>query len=177
MEVDPAEPRHDLTPDADADELLRAAADGLAAITRESGGDAGGRLAAVRVEFTGHSGADAELRRRQASGELAAAVRAAANHHAGVWVEAVRVRTTPPPSKEPADPDGPLAVLAELLEETAADPAAAADLADAVLGDLRREFARKIPDPDDRPDLADPDRLRSLLADAGRLAVSRLTGA
>ena len=91
--------------------------------------------------------------------------------------ETIGIRTVPPPGRLEQDDDGPLAVLAELLSEAGADDAALAELADAALTDLRREFDRKLPNPDDRPDFADPDRLRGLLADAGRTAISRLTGA
>ena len=150
------------------DDFLEAAVEELKA-ARDA---ADGRLVAARVVFTGTTTADADL--REDPHRLAHEVRSAAAQLGGVWVEKVRAETRPPDRGRAADLDGPLAALEEILAETAADPALLEDFAGAAVGDLRQALARALPDPDDRPDLADPARLRSLLADAARCARDRL---
>ena len=136
--------------------------------------DAGGRLTAARVTFCGTTPADAELRADPHA--FAHELFLAAADLGGVWVEKVRCETRPPAAGLNIDLDGPLRAFEEVLAETAADPDALAGFADAALGDLRKSLAGALPDPADRPDLADPDRLRDLLADAARCARGRLAG-
>ena len=152
------------------DDFLEAAADAL----RAARDDAGGRLLAARVAFVGTTPADAAL--RADPHRLGYEVKNAATHLGGVWVEKVRVETAPPARPAGADGDDPLAALDEVLAEAAADPAVLETLAGGALADLRKALARAVPDPDDRPDLDAPDRLRSLLADAARTARDRLAG-
>ena len=154
----------------DPDDFLAAAVDRL----RTAKEEAGWRLTAARVVFRGTTLADAEL--REDPHALAHEVKNAAARLGGVWVEKVRVETRPPDSSRDRDLDGPLAAFEEVLAETVGDPEALEAFADAALGDLRHVLARALPDPDDRPALANPDRLRGLLADAARCARDRLAG-
>ena len=155
----------------DPDDLLEAAVERL----RAAKGGAGHRLLA------GPGGLHRRHPRRRAitggpARALAHEVKNAAAHLGGVWVEKVRVETRPPDLDRAADLDGPLAAFEDVLAETAADDESLAAFADDALGDLRHALARALPDPDDRPDLADPARLRNLLADAARCARDRLAG-
>ena len=154
----------------DPDDFLEAAVDAL----RRAKDDAGHRLLAARVVFTGTTPADADL--REDPHRLTFQVKDAAAHLGGVWVEKVRVETRPPDRTGGDDLDGPLAAFEAAFAEAAADPGVLAGLADAALGDLRTALARALPDPDDRPALDEPARLRNLLADAARCARDRLAG-
>ena len=69
--------------------------------------------------------------------------------------------------------DGPLGVLAEVCGEAAGDPDALAALAGPALAGLAATLKTHL-GAGEAPDLSDPDRLRSLLADAARLARDRL---
>ena len=154
------------------DDFLREAVEGLeaAAHNAREGRD---RLLAARVEFVGATPADADLRADPS--RLEHEVKNAANALGGVWVEKVRIDTRPPGrGGESSDADGPLGVLAEVLAEARADPAALEALAGVALKELRGSLRANLPAAE-RPDLSDPDRLRNLLADAARLARDRLT--
>ena len=153
------------------DDFRAAAGEALeaAAHNAREGGD---RLLAARVEFVGATPADADL--RADPHRLEYEIKALANDLGGVWVETVKVRTRPPARGWGEDEDGPLGVLAEVLAEADGDPDALAALAEVALKDLRASFQANLP-ADGAPDLSDPVRLRSLLADAGRLARDRLT--
>ena len=170
--ADPSPDGTDVEPSAVLDDLLDAAGESL----REHRDAADGRLLAARVVVTGATPADAALRRD--ADRFAHEVRAAANRLGGVWVEKVRVRTAPPAAAPDWNDGGPLSVLREVLDEALAggleDDAPLRTHAD-VLAPLRKRLEQNLA-PDDRPDLSDPARLKSLLRDAERLVVTRLGG-
>ena len=153
------------------DDFRRAAVEGLeaAAHNAREGRD---RLLAVRVEFVGTTPADADLR-SDARG-IEHDLKAEANGLGGVWIEKVKVSTAAPRGDGAEGDDGPLGVLAEVLAEARDDPDALAALAELALKDLRGSLRSNLSGREG-PDLADPVRLRNLLADAGRLARDRLT--
>ncbi|NNJ27999.1 metallophosphoesterase family protein [Alienimonas chondri] len=153
------------------DDFLREAMEGLeaAAHNAREGRD---RLLAVRVEFVGTTPADALLRADPHG--LEHDVKNAANRLGGVWVEKVKISTRTPPSDVLSGDDGPLGVLAEVLAEARDDPDALAALAESALKDLRGSLRSNLA-AHEGPDLFDPEHLRSLLADAGKLARDRLT--
>ena len=154
----------------DPDDFIAAAVEQL----RAARDDAGGRLVAARVTFSGTTTADADL--REDPHALAHDIKNAAAGLGGVWVEKVRVQTKPPELGRTADLDGPRAAFEAVLDETAADPVLLRAFADEALGTLRGALKRALPDPADRPDLGDDLRLQSLFADAARTARGRLDG-
>jgi DNA repair protein SbcD/Mre11 len=120
---------------ADADEVVDAARDALAAAVEA----ADGRLLAARVRITGASPAHNAVVR--AGEQLAWDVRVAATEVAGdgVWVEQVKLRTRPERTLS-ADGDDVYAELVASLRATAAD-----DGALLALGEELAAFAEKLP--------------------------------
>ncbi|MFH5806421.1 exonuclease SbcCD subunit D [Alienimonas sp. DA493] len=153
------------------DDFLRAAAEGLEAAVGNAREDRD-RLLAVRVEFVGTTPADATLRADPHGLEYD--VKNVANRFGGVWVEKVKISTRAPEAGARDGDDGPLGVLAEVLAEARDDPEALAALAETALKDLRSSLRSNLSGREG-PDLTDPERLKSLLADAGKLARDRLT--
>ena len=111
---------------------LAACEDAVAVTLAEAKADPDGRLLAVRIEVSGRSPANAALRRDERS--FVAACRDRANALGDLWVEKVKISTSPVSSTSGADIVEALELKAEDLELVVLD-AAAADI-EALLGKL-----------------------------------------
>jgi DNA repair exonuclease SbcCD nuclease subunit len=129
---------------------------------------------AVRVEVVGACAAHSEM-----SADLQRWINyvrnAALQQTTGqVWIEKVKLRTAPPRDFEPP-PDGPLAEIRQYVEELKGDDAQLADLVQ-LLSDFRNKLPDELRDAEGL-ELAQPERLRTLLDEVEPLLLGRLTGA
>jgi hypothetical protein len=108
---------------------------------------------------------------------LLQAVRAKANDlgSGAIWVEQVRVRTTPPGRPARDATDAGIATLLDGVRRARRDDAAVEELGSRLL-DLRGRLPVELTTGEDALDLADPQLLRRLLADAEALVVDRVLG-
>lgn len=141
----------------DDDEALALVGDRL----RASREEAEGRLVAARLELFGVSPAHERIVGRPE--EFEARVRDLARDigSGSIWVERVRLRTSPPRLLDPDD--GPLGVLLSLIEELRADDDRLRALARSELEDLRKKLPAELNDPDGSLNLDAPGRLREAL--------------
>jgi DNA repair exonuclease SbcCD nuclease subunit len=155
---------------SDLDDLLPRVSDRLEAerVAAE------GRMVAARVEIVGACRAHDHLAANL--DDLAAEVRNVARD-AGrglVWVEKVKLLTTPSRRLDLAD--GPLGVLAQVLEELRRDDERLHALASAELADLRKKLPSELRQGDEPLDLDSPALLREALGHVLPLVVSGLGG-
>lgn len=145
----------------DGDELIQRFRDRLVRQVSE----ADDRLLALRVEVHGACPAHAAVSAdwpywtnsfRQTATEVGSG---------RVWVEKVVSKIRPPEARNDADPDGPLAELAALLDELRGDDAKLKELCDRELDDLRKKLD---------PKLLDDLNERELLDQVGPMLLSRL---
>ena len=106
----------DATQCASADSVRAAVAERFSAIAT----DAGGRLAAVRVEIAGASPAHKDLWANSHGFE--ADIRSQANSHGRLWVEKVKLSTTRPVDLAAARDDDAVGALAQRIKELRDDP-------------------------------------------------------
>ena len=141
-------------------------------------GDGGVRLWITRVVVRGETDLDARLRRDD--DRLSASLQAVAVAAGGgrVWMEKLRVRTSPPGDRGEAEVDGPLASLNAAIESAAADDdfraavaAAIAPVRKKVPGDVDVVSVDREGDGDDGDD-----PLSELVADAAADLTVRLVG-
>ena len=153
------------------DDVLELAAQALTAAL----GEADGRPLAVRVEAHGATPAHARLLARPEA--LLQALRARATDLGGgaIWIERLRVRTTPPgrPARDAADAS--IATLLDGVRRARRDDTAVRDLA-GQLADLRGRLPIELTTGEDALDLGAPEVLLRLLADAEALVVDRVLG-
>jgi hypothetical protein len=91
-----------------------------------------------------------------------------------VWVEKVKLRTTPPRDFE-SPTDGPLAEIRQYVEELKRDDVQLANLVQ-LLSDFRSKLPEELRDAEGLA-LAHPERLRTLLDEVEPLLLGRLTNA
>lgn len=132
-----------------------------------------GRLLAVRVEVVGPCAAHEKL--RADPHRFVQEIRAAAAEAGGeeVWVEKVKVRTTPPSQGVDLQADGPIGELAAVIEELGADVDCLQRLRDE-LADVKRKLPAELAEGPEALRLDDPAWLRAVLDGVRPLLVSRL---
>jgi DNA repair exonuclease SbcCD nuclease subunit len=133
-----------------------------------------GRPMAARIEVAGccpaHTALSAEAERWDYE------IRSLAAREAGesVWIEKVRFATSAPLELSDALADGPLADLRRLIAEAEQDETMLRELS-GELAELGRKLPRGVREFVAPSGLDDPEWLRPLVADAGRLLLGRLT--
>jgi DNA repair exonuclease SbcCD nuclease subunit len=154
-----------------ADDALELAAQAVAAALD----DAEGRPLAVRVDVTGATAVHGRLLARPEPFVQALRARATDLGGGAIWVERVRVRTTPPgrPAREATEES--IATLLDGVRRARREEAVVRDLA-AQLGDLRSRLPVELTTGHDPFDLDDPALLLRLLTDAEAVVADRVLG-
>lgn len=152
----------------DLDELVQRVGHKLTSLRDE----ADGRVLAVRVEVLGPCPAHRDVAGEQ--GRVEAEIRDRARDIGGgsIWVEKVKLRTSPPRMLEPGD--GPIGVLMQLIEELRADDERLQGLGTSELGDLKRKLPDELRRGDEPLDLDSPALLREALEHVGPMIVRGL---
>lgn len=159
--------------DADAADSLDAVLDRLADGLRQLRDDSDGRPLAVRVEVFGACPVHDRL--LTDPHRLTQEIRAAAFEAGGeeVWVEKVKVRTTPPVNTAEPPTDGPLGELLGIIEEYGTDADRLQCLRDEWT-ELRRKLPAELLQGTDALRFDDPAWLRGLLDEVRPMLINRL---
>lgn len=132
------------------------------------------RLMAIRVFVTGESRAHQEISSRPLG--FMNELRSIATDCGGgdVWIEEVRIRTSPPPaSKGNYDPDGPVAELFKVVDSVSSDDKARLELMQA-LEPIMKKLPPELLEGDDAVGLSSPEGLSSILSQVSPMLLSRI---
>lgn len=154
------------------DDLLTQAAETI----KQSVDEADDRPLAIRIQVEGATAAHEKL--AQQSDQWMGDLRAVANEQGQVWIEKIKLQTTPLPDDAPP-PEGALAELLAVLREVRADDAQIAELAKELAplrSKLPSELTSKFTAGTDCLDPTDPAWLRQVLDRVEPLLLGRLTG-
>ncbi len=135
---------------------------------------ADGRVVAVRVEVVGTCRAHARIGEEPERAEAEIRNLARDVGPGVLWVEKVKLRTTPPRSI--VAEDGPIGVLLQLIDELRSDPDRLRTLAAAELADLKKKLPSELRVGDEPFDLDSPALLRESLELVGPMVVRGLLG-